>query len=251
MPTREDLLLGGKVRLLQPETGLRASSDAVLLAAAVAASPGAHVQELGSGTGAVALCLAARRPDLIITGWEIDPGLVALAQRNAALNGWSDRVVFRQRDVFAPLAREEEGACDHVVTNPPFHDGVGTDPSADPGRRRAMMESDLEGWLRCAARLLVHRGRLTLIFRADRLDDLLIALRRDFGGISVLPLWPRIGQPARRILVQASRGSRAPLTLLPGQVLHGEGHGYTGPVTAALRDGAGFGFADTGADGVA
>lgn len=244
MQTREDLLLGGKVRLLQPESGLRASSDAVLLAASVAADPGARVLELGSGSGAVALCLAARRPDLIISGWEYQADLVALAQRSAALNGWAERVRFDQRDVLAPLRPEEGRGWDNVVSNPPFHDGDGTDPSADPQRRRAMMEADLTGWLRCAAHLLGHRGRLTLIFRADRLDVLLVALRRDFGGISVLPLWPRTGQPAKRVLVQARRGSRAPLTLLPGLVLHGEGNSYRPDIDAALRHGAACGFAD-------
>lgn len=241
---REDLLLGGKVRLMQPESGLRASSDAVLLAASVAASPGARVLELGSGSGAVALCLAARRPDLQICGWDIQADLVALAQRNATLNGWPDRVQFQHRDVLAPLRPDAGQGWDHVVSNPPFYDGDSTDPSADPQRRRAMMEADLVGWLRCAAHLLVHRGRLTMIFRADRLDDLLAALRRDFGGIIVLPLWPRVGQAAKRVLVQASRGSRAPLTLLPGAVLHGDGHGYRPEIDAVLRHGAPFGFAD-------
>jgi len=241
--TREDLLLGGKVRLLQPENGLRASSDAVLLAAAVAADAGAHVRELGSGSGAVALCLAARRPDLIVSGWELNSELVQLAEHNAGLNGWAARVRFYQRDILAPLLPEEARSCDHIMTNPPFHDGAGTDPSADPQRRRAMIEADLVGWLRCAAHLLVHRGRLTLIFRADRLDELLAALRREFGGIIVLPLWPRAGQSARRVLVQASRGSRAPLTLLPGAVLHGEGNCYRSEIDAVLRQGAAFGFA--------
>jgi tRNA1(Val) A37 N6-methylase TrmN6 len=62
--TREDRLLGGRVRLLQPLKGYRAATDPVLLAAAVAARPGQRVLDLGCGAGAAVFCLAARVPGL-------------------------------------------------------------------------------------------------------------------------------------------------------------------------------------------
>src|SRR5215831_151055 len=91
-PTTEDALLGGRVRLLQPERGYRVAVDAVLLAAAVEARAGQRVLDLGAGVGAVGLCLAARAPDCRIVGIELQPALAALAQRNAALNGVDERV---------------------------------------------------------------------------------------------------------------------------------------------------------------
>ncbi|MGB8843911.1 MAG: N-6 DNA methylase, partial [Aliidongia sp.] len=60
----EDRLLGGRVVLRQPVQGFRAAIDPVLLAAAVSAEPGETVLELGTGTGAAALCLARRVPGL-------------------------------------------------------------------------------------------------------------------------------------------------------------------------------------------
>ena len=56
----EDKLLDGRVTLLQPRKGYRVAIDPVLLAAAVPARLGDHVLDLGSGTGAASLCLAAR-----------------------------------------------------------------------------------------------------------------------------------------------------------------------------------------------
>jgi tRNA1(Val) A37 N6-methylase TrmN6 len=64
--TTEDFLLGGRVRLEQPAVGLRAAIDAVLLAAAIPARAPEAVLELGCGTGAALLCLAARLPGLAL-----------------------------------------------------------------------------------------------------------------------------------------------------------------------------------------
>jgi tRNA1(Val) A37 N6-methylase TrmN6 len=41
-----------------------------------------------------------------------------------------------------------------------------------------------------------------------------------FGAITILPLTPREGEPAHRILVRGIKGSRAPLTLLASRALH-------------------------------
>jgi tRNA1(Val) A37 N6-methylase TrmN6 len=54
----------------------------------------------------------------------------------------------------------------------------------------------------------------------------------------VLPLHSREGEAAHRVIVQGRKGSRAPLALLPGIVLHGEGHAFVPAIDAALRRGA-------------
>ncbi|PPR19536.1 MAG: hypothetical protein CFH40_02259, partial [Alphaproteobacteria bacterium MarineAlpha10_Bin3] len=52
-----DKLLGGQVRLRQPESGYRVAIDPVLLAAATPAVAG-QVLDVGTGVGAAALCYA-------------------------------------------------------------------------------------------------------------------------------------------------------------------------------------------------
>ena len=97
---------------------------------------------------------------------------------------------------------------------------------------------DLAGFVQAALRLLKSRGTLTLIYPAERLDHLLSLLTGRFGDIRVLPLWPRAGVPAKRVIVSARRDARGPLSLLPGLVLHGEGQGYSPAADAILRDAA-------------
>lgn len=236
----EDLFLGGRLRLSQPRTGARAGADAVFLAAATPARAGERVVELGSGSGAAMLCLAARVPEAEVLGIEIEPELAELARRNAAKNGFATTVSVQTGDIADLFADFPQASFNHVLANPPFFEAGRVAPPTEAKRRRARVATgrDLDLWLRFAAHVLRPRGSLTVIWRAERLPALLAGLPGRFGGISVFPLWPRAGRAAKLVIVQGRKGARAPFRLLPGLVLHGEGTAYTAAATAILRDGA-------------
>ncbi|WP_162901593.1 hypothetical protein [Breoghania sp. L-A4] len=133
--------------------------------------------------------------------------------------------------------------ADHVIINPPFYASAHhhASPHADRAGAHILADGGLEPWLRTASDLLVPDGSLTLIFHAAGLDDVLAAMRGRFGGIIVYPLFPRPGMSASRILVRGIRGSRSPMTLRPGLVLHPDaGHSYMPIVEDILRHGAGL-----------
>ncbi|MFV3076498.1 tRNA1(Val) (adenine(37)-N6)-methyltransferase [Niveispirillum fermenti] len=236
-------VLGGRVTLFQPRQGYRTAIDPVLLAAAVGAAAGDSVLELGCGTGAALLCLAARVPGLQVTGLEIQPMAAGLARQAAAASGLDARVRILEGDLAHPPPDLRPNSFDHVMANPPFWPAGRHTPSpsghkaASHGEGAGEGTGDLAGFIQAALRLLRSRGTLTLIYPADRLDLLLSLLAGRFGDIRLLPLWPRAGQPARRIILSARRDARGPLSLLPGLVLHGDGQGYMPAAEAILRDG--------------
>lgn len=235
MAVTEDGLLGGRLRLLQPAEGYRAAIDPVLLAAAVAAPEGGHVLDLGCGTGAALLCLASRRPDLTLTGIDADESALDLARRSAALNGMAARCAFERRAVEDGLPRQ---SFDAVLTNPPYlAEGRGTAPAAS--RRDAHMEggADLACWLDEAMRSLRPKGSLHVVHRADRLPEILALIAPRLGAIEILPLWPKAGAEARRVIVSARRDRKSPARLLPGLVLHEADGRFTAEAEAILRDG--------------
>ena len=240
--TREDRLLGGRVRLLQPLKGYRSATDPVFLAAAVTARAGERVLDLGCGAGAASFCLAARVPRLEPHGLEIQPAYLDLARRNAALNGVE--ITLHEGDVAAPPKALRQLSFDHVMLNPPYYP---EDFVASPvaGRDRAHREAGagLAAWIGAGLARLKPRGWLTVIHRAERTPELLRLLDGLAGAIRLLPLVPRTGRDAGRVIVQARKGARAPFRLLSPLVIH-EGHAHLrdeedfSPMAATILRGA-------------
>ena len=236
-----DAFLCGRLQLWQPLKGYRAATDPVLLAAACPAKPGDSVLDLGCGAGAAALCLAHRVPGLLLYGIELQAAYADLARRNAAHNGVQFHV--ETGDLIRMPTALKLG-FDHVIANPPYYPRAGS-PSPTPDRDMALRaETPIGDWVQAAARRLKPGGWLTLIAGADSLPDLLAALKPGLGSASVLPLAPRHGRPALRILLRARKTGRAAFRLLAPFVLHeGDAHDgdrecYTLKASTILRDAA-------------
>lgn len=235
----EDGLMGGRVRLLQLRRGYRVAVDAVVLAAAVDPAPGERVLDLGAGVGSVGLCLARRIADCVVVGVELQPALAELAERNAAQNGLGDRVRTIVHDIAQPLPTELF-LFDQVVTNPPYLAAAVADPSPDPSKALATVESsaDLRRWLGVATRALKPAGTLTMIHRSDRLEEIVAHLDRlDCFRLTIKRL-----PPAARVLIRACRAEARTVTESPPLVLHKTEGGYTEAAEAVLRHAAALDF---------
>lgn len=215
----QDRFLDGRLMIAQPRSGYRAAMDPVLLAAACAAGPGQSVLELGCGAGVASLCLGWRVPGLRLTGLELQPAYADLARRNAAANGVALRVI--EGDLARmPMPLRSE-SFDHVIANPPYFAPGGGTAARDAGRETAQREATPLGvWVAQGLKRLMPGGWITLIQNADRLPELLSALAPGAGSIAVLPIAPRAGRAAGRVLVQARKGARGPFRLLAPLILH-------------------------------
>ena len=242
----EDALLDGRVRLRQPVDGYRVAIDPVLLAASVPAAPGDRVLDIGAGTGAASLCLASRVEGCIVTGLERDPGLAALCRQNIETNGIGRTVEVIDGDLRAPPARLGPASFDHAMANPPWHPDEAGPPPRNRQRARAHVEqgADLVHWVRFAANMLRRGGTLTTILTAERLDEHLAAyIASGIGETAVVPLWSKNdGRPAHRVILRGRKDIRAPVSLLPGFVLHVKNGDYTPEIETILRQGAALDF---------
>jgi tRNA1(Val) A37 N6-methylase TrmN6 len=197
------------------------------------------VLDLGAGVGSVGLCLAVRVPGCKVVGIELQPSLAAIAERNAALNGLADSVRTIVHDLARPLP-DDLGLFDHVVTNPPYLAAAVADPSPDPSKALATVESsaDLARWLEVATDAVKPAGTLSVIHRADRLEEIVAHLDRlGFKDVTIKRL-----PPAARVLVRARHSAERHRREASPLVLHRTDGGYTDEAEAILRHAASLAF---------
>lgn len=227
-------VLGKRVALYQPPDGFRTAIDSVLLAAACPAKDGDSVLELGCGVGGPSFCLAARIVDVRITGIDNHAEFIDLAQKNVDLNDGGGRFVFEVGDV---RTYEAAARFDHVMMNPPYMEAGTFMPSPSDGKARARghREATLKDWLDAGFRNVKAGGSLTIIHRADAVDAIIKGLGKRFGAVEIIPLWPKAGQAAKRVIIRARKDRKTPATLHAGLILH-EGDGaYTEQAQAVLE----------------
>lgn len=192
-----------------------------------------RVLEAGCGAGVVSLAIAKRCETVRIDAIEIEAVNAEIARRNARRNGLEERVTIFTGDLTEPVTRLEllgleRNSYDYVVANPPFFQAREMRFSDNPLRRRAKRAKaeTLEEWVRFLTAMAAPKGVISLIHRAETLSALLAVLEGRFGALRIYPIYPKSGEPANRVIVQGVKGSRAPLTLLRGVVLHDEAGSY-------------------------
>ncbi len=229
--TTLDGFLGGRLSLRQPVSGHRSGTDAMLLATTIPGDAKGELLDLGAGAGAAGLAAAIRCPGLRATLVEIDSDLAALASANITDNGLSDRASVVHCDALVAAARRkaglQDGRADFVIANPPWLTPGKSRASPDGARALAHVErsgsgtdAGVAGWVRAMAALVRPGGGVAMIHRADALAGVLAAFEGRFGGVRILPVHPRVGEAAIRVVVSGRRGSRAPLEISPGLALH-------------------------------
>ena len=120
MEYTNDYLLDKQVKILQPVSGYRTSTDAVLLSSLPdKLKAGDKILDVGSGTGGISLCLAHRFPDISITGLEIQEELSTLSNLSAAANGF-DNLIYYNCDIKDKKLPVKPCSFTHVISNPPY-----------------------------------------------------------------------------------------------------------------------------------
>lgn len=238
----EDYLLGGRVLIRQPAQGYRVAIDPIFLAASIDVQENESVLDIGAGVGAASLCLAYRVPGCKVVGLELQRSNVRLAMENIALNNMRGRVEVLMGDLLQPPPRLAGGTFSHVMANPPYLEEYRANPSATPHKQVSHTEGhvSLEQWARFALLMARPKGTITFIHRADRIQEILSYFHGKLGDITIFPLWPGQGKPAKRVLIRGRKSTHGPTVLSQGLTLHHPDGRYTEAADNILRNGAGL-----------
>lgn len=237
-----DYLLDRRVKIMQPVNGYRASTDAVMVSSLVhKVKKGDKILDVGSGTGAISLCLAARffsqAPQ--ITGLELQPELAELANLSAAANGFENILHYYNCNIQNKPDFITPSTFQHVISNPPYTDH--DMPSPNPGKAMAHNHTGLtlSDWIKFCIKMLAPQGMFYMINRAEAVDEILAAIHGKLGNIVLIPLFTKAQDKAKRVMITAKKASKTPTVIYPAFTVH-TNDGYTDKAFAVLREGKSF-----------
>ncbi len=229
----DELRLAG-LKIIQAEKGYRFSLDPLLLCAFATIPRGAQVVDLGTGSGLIPLLLARRCGAAKILGVEIQGDLAERARRNVQLNDLQEQVTIVCCDLRQPRPELPLQSFDVALANPPYRrPGSGrVAPGAERAAARHELAGGLDDFLAAAARLLRDGGRFYLVFLAERLAELLAAMRqRQLEPKRLRTVHGRSGDPARMVLVEGRKRGGAGLVIEAPLFIY-TGEGYSAEVRA-------------------
>jgi tRNA1Val (adenine37-N6)-methyltransferase len=232
-----DALFDGRMNLLQSRTGYRFSIDALLLAYFVVIRPGDRIVDLGTGSGIIPLVLARRHSSATVTGIELQASMVERARRNVRLNELDARIKIISGDVRTRQNFPGAAGADVVVCNPPYRKPGSGRISADDERQIARHETsgDLGEFLGAAAFLLRNKGRMALVYAAERCTDLFLALRQARLEPKRLRMVHSFRDvEASLVLIESVKSGRPGLTVEQPLTIYRRGKDYSEEVAAMI-----------------
>lgn len=232
----EHLINGFK--LIQRGPHERLGMDSVLLSNFLHPSKTDRVCDLGCGFGAITILLAARYKESCIDGVDIQQTAVELLNDNIALNGLENRVRAIHADLRKLDGILDVGAYSAVICNPPyFRKGAGKVGNL-PAKQIARTEEGamLEDICRAASRLTKNGGEFAVVYRTERLCDLMVAMR----AVRIEPkrlqyIHPTASSEPKLMLVAGRKNARKGLRTLAPLIIMKDDGSYTEEYLSAYR----------------
>lgn len=223
-------LFEGRLNLYQYTRGYRFSIDTPLLASFAREHLRGTLADLGTGSGVLPVLLARSQKISMLTGFEIQPELVALAQRNIALNNLQQRISIEQADIKKIRSLHAAESFESVITNPPFYQqGSGRiNPDSQDAAARHELLATLQDFVSAAAYLLKNAGKFCAIFPATRSADLLCSMRENRIEPKILRcVHSRLEEAAVMLLVEGIKNAGNQTTILPPLAIYCDGQSYS------------------------
>lgn len=229
---RVDSFLNGKIGIIQSPDYFTLSVDAILLASYIKLPKNNNFKYLDfcSGNGVIPLLLS-QRTQAPLKGIEIQEPLVSMAQRSAQWNDIEQQVSFVHGDI-NDLKHTQEDLYDIISCNPPYflvEDSGTTHKLTSHALARHELTLSMDQWISKASQIMRQKGKLFIVHRPNRLDDLIeLLLKYKFSVNRLKFIQSKAGLDANGVLIEAIyRGGRHGVKVEPSIVVHKDEGGYT------------------------
>lgn len=166
------------LKLIENKESLTFGTDAYLLSAFLPENGKSGV-ELGCGSGVISLLALTKGKAQRIYGIEVQCDIADIAKRNAELNELDSLFTVVPHDLRSVKSDLLGGEVDFVFSNPPYMkaDSGKQNENTQKNISRHEIFGQIDDFCACAKRLLKHGGDFYVVYRPDRLSDLIFALK--------------------------------------------------------------------------
>jgi len=234
-----DTLGIGEIKIIQKKDGYRYSIDAFLLADFALRHLSGKIAELGTGSGIITHILALKQEIEEIFAVEVQEEFYRRADRSLTLNpATASKIQLLHADIKSLAKRYPPSSFDGIVCNPPYREvGSGRiNPEDEKAIARHEIKIKLADILKTSRYLLKNKGKLCMIYPADRLADLIDQLR----AYSLEPkrirfIHSRSSEPAQLLLFLATLSGKKELQVESPLVIYAPEGSDTEEVQAIYR----------------
>ncbi|MCH3915368.1 MAG: methyltransferase [Acidaminococcaceae bacterium] len=222
---RLDSLPGCNYQIWQDAKEFSFTTDAVFLAAFPHLVTRARVLELGAGTGAISMLLAARGATHVV-GVDNNPHVVDLFKESITANKLEDRVEGMCCDIRQLTNKLKAESFDLVIANPPYRIG---------GKRRIIatgacheVDVTLENFFQVAAYMVKYRGRFALVQLPERFSEaVLLGQKYDLELKRLQWVHSFVSKKAWIFLAEFAKGGGPGLDVLPPLIMYNNDGTYS------------------------
>jgi tRNA1Val (adenine37-N6)-methyltransferase len=211
-----------ELRIIQKKDGPYFSIDAIILAKFANVGKGDKVIDLGAGGGIISLLLASTTDLQSVTAVEIQNELSDLARRNVILSGLEHKIEILNDDIRLIDKKFPPESFDLVVSNPPYR-AIGSgrlNPDSPKAIARHEIKCTLDNVLHSAFHLLRNQGKFAVVYRPDRLADLISGCRKyNLEPKRIQFVYPDYDRECNLVLLEAVKNGRPSCKVLKPLIL--------------------------------
>lgn len=206
------------LEIIQRSDGYCFTSDSVLVANLVNVKHTDKVVDIGTGSGIIAILIAAKFLPKKVIGVEIQERLAEMATRSVIHNNLSDVIEI----VNAPAQGVEKiigDGYDVVVTNPPYDENCKKENATEKEICKSEVKLTVAECIKTAARLLKFGGLFYMVNKARRLTDVIYSMRS--CGIEPKKIYfiqPKKDKDADTFIVEGKKGGK-PSVIIPKPIV--------------------------------
>ncbi|WP_373766572.1 tRNA1(Val) (adenine(37)-N6)-methyltransferase [Glaesserella sp.] len=181
---------------------MKVNTDGILLGAIADVSHAAHILDLGTGTGLIAIMLAQRTAcHTQILAVELEQHAFEQASQNTAHSPWANRIKVIRADV---MQWASDKTFDLIVANPPYFEHSPISRTPERHLARTASQSHLD-WLRQAQKQLSPDGKISFILPTDAAEKLIAQSKTcRLTCIETWRIYTRSGKAPKRMIVTFS-----------------------------------------------